>query len=296
MDGTKLRGLISLLLGILILTAVGLFIWYPPAQEVLMNIVTYIESNKTTGSVLYVFLFAAVSCMLIPITPTMLICAVLFKPVYLAILIVFIGAEVGIVLAFLMGRTFLRPYLLSVVGKNPKYVAIDNAVEQHDWKIVILLRLTAIVPFGVQNYLLSTTKIKIVTVMWATLIGCLPGFTTIPILGSFLGTVSEVRQYQIPLKYQIAGGLSVVCFVAMTSTFFSIIGRNALKSIANLDLNQENGIAQDTADASQLENSPVSESTGKIVFSDSDKRTIKIVFGICAIILTVGMPIVFTFF
>ena len=53
--------------------------------------------------------------------------------------------------------------------------AIESAVKEEGWKMVMLLRLSPILPFALLNYGLSVTPITAWTYTWASAVGIIPG-------------------------------------------------------------------------------------------------------------------------
>jgi uncharacterized membrane protein YdjX (TVP38/TMEM64 family) len=73
-----------------------------------------------------------------------------------------------------------------------KFAAVDNAVTEEGWKIVVLLRLSPLVPFNVQNYLFGITDIPFPHYFAATCVGIIPGTVLFVYLGA-LGNTSAGR-------------------------------------------------------------------------------------------------------
>ena len=53
--------------------------------------------------------------------------------------------------------------------------AIEGAIKDEGWKMVMLLRLSPILPFALLNYGLSVTPISAWTYIWASAVGIIPG-------------------------------------------------------------------------------------------------------------------------
>lgn len=53
--------------------------------------------------------------------------------------------------------------------------AVDAAVEEEGWKMVVLLRLSPVIPFALLNYMLSLTAISFFDYTWASAVGIIPG-------------------------------------------------------------------------------------------------------------------------
>lgn len=91
------------------------------------------------------------------------------------ILFVWVGATVGATLAFLLGRTALRSWVSERVKKYPKFRAVDGAIKDQGWKIVLLLRLSPILPFNILNYALALTDVSFIHYFISTALGMIPG-------------------------------------------------------------------------------------------------------------------------
>ena len=279
----------SIIFALLLVIIATLFTQYKPAKDLLDTSLIYIDQHKLIGSVIFVILFGVASCSMIPVTIFMLAAGVLFKPWPLAILVSVLGIEMGVIIGMLAGRTFLRPWVSSLIVENAKYRAIDDAVVQFGWKVVVLLRLTPIIPLGVANYLFSSTSLSIKTVMLSTLLGCFPGYTVIPILGSMMGSLQETRDYSMPLKYKLCLGLLVICFAIGSSVFFAIIAQNALKNMTRIDLSQPCSILESNGGESLDSHS---RSKSKISLENKDKMIIAVTFSVILVILVIGIPLI----
>jgi uncharacterized membrane protein YdjX (TVP38/TMEM64 family) len=89
------------------------------------------------------------------------------------------------VLAFLAARYLLRDKIRWLLSRRPRYRALDRAVADDGWKVVVLMRLSPIVPFNLQNYALGVTAIPFMQYLTATLIGIVPGIAIYVYFGVF---------------------------------------------------------------------------------------------------------------
>lgn len=80
------------------------------------------------------------------------------------------GVWVGSVLAFLIGRYALRPYISEWTSERLLFRAIDLAVLQRGLEIGFLLKLSPVIPLNVVNYVLSVTQMQ----FWHFVVTC-PG-------------------------------------------------------------------------------------------------------------------------
>ena len=89
------------------------------------------------------------------------------------------------VLAFLAARYLLRDRIRPFVNRRSKYRKLDEAIADEGWQVVVLMRLSPIVPFNLQNYALGLTAIPFQQYFPATLIGIIPGIAIYVYFGIF---------------------------------------------------------------------------------------------------------------
>jgi len=115
------------------------------------------------------------------------------------------------VLAFLGARYLLRDKFQSLLNRRPKYRKLDRAVADDGWQVVVLMRLSPIVPFNLQNYALGVTAIPFLQYLTATLVGIAPGiaiYVYFGIFGKGLGNGPSVFDWML-------FGLGVLATIAL---------------------------------------------------------------------------------
>ena len=103
-----------------------------------------------------------------------------------------VGSTLGACAAFLVGRTIARRWIEARVAGNPKFAAIDTAVEQQGFKIVLLTRLSPVFPFNLLNYGFGLTKVRFRDYALASWIGMIPGTVMYVYFGAALGSLAQV--------------------------------------------------------------------------------------------------------
>lgn len=89
------------------------------------------------------------------------------------------------------------------MATKPKLAAIDAAIAEHGFKIVLLLRLSPVFPFNLLNYALGLTRVQVRDYVLASFIGMLPGTALYVYLGSLVTRASEL----IHTPMRAGGGL-----------------------------------------------------------------------------------------
>lgn len=72
----------------------------------------------------------------------------------------FLGAVAGSSLAFFVARRVARQPVARALASRPRIAAVERAVSARGLPLVLLLRLSPIVPFNVLNYALGLTTIR----------------------------------------------------------------------------------------------------------------------------------------
>jgi uncharacterized membrane protein YdjX (TVP38/TMEM64 family) len=87
--------------------------------------------------------------------------------------------------AFGVGRLAARGWIVRR-GSDERVAALDAAVEQHGLKLVVLIRLSPLVPFNVLNYALGLTRVRFRDFVVGSFVGLLP----VTLLYAYLGSVA----------------------------------------------------------------------------------------------------------
>jgi uncharacterized membrane protein YdjX (TVP38/TMEM64 family) len=101
-------------------------------------------------------------------------------------------------LAFLAARYLARDKVRALLDRRPKYKALDKAVAEEGWRVVVLVRLSPIVPFNLQNYAFGVTAVPFLQYLGATLVGIIPGiaiYVYFGIFGKGLGNGASVLDW-----------------------------------------------------------------------------------------------------
>ena len=98
----------------------------------------------------------------------------------------------GATCAFLLGRTLLRDWAAKKAAGSVRARAIEAAVAREGFKLVLLLRLSPVVPFNLLNYVLSLTSVRLGSYVLASVVGMLPGTALYVYLGSLAPAAAEL--------------------------------------------------------------------------------------------------------
>jgi len=114
----------------------------------------------------------------------------MYLGVLLAIISVFIGASIGSICSFLLGRYLFRDCVLRLAFSYPIFQAIERALETNGLKIMVLLRLSPLIPFNALDYISGITSISLRDYSIA-LIAILPGAVVLCVAGASAQSLSD---------------------------------------------------------------------------------------------------------
>ena len=104
------------------------------------------------------------------------------------LLAVWIGGAVGQALAFLLARYLLRDWVENFVQKKwKKWKYIDAAIENDGWKLVLIMRLSPIIPYNLLNIAMATTSIH----FWSFAIVSAVGIVFECGIFCYIGTIAD---------------------------------------------------------------------------------------------------------
>lgn len=156
--------------------------------------------------------------------------------VLLASIAVFVGASLGAMAAFLLGRYLLRDWVQNLTKKYPVFVAIDAALENNGLKIMALLRLSPIIPFNALNYIAGITSISFLHYAWAML-AILPGTVLYVFIGASAGSLADTGSS--------GGNRTVTIVTIVVGLLFGILAIAATSYYAKKELNAVVGAEED---------------------------------------------------
>jgi uncharacterized membrane protein YdjX (TVP38/TMEM64 family) len=107
------------------------------------------------------------------------------------VVLVFVAATLGASLAFVISRHLVRSSIERRIAGNPRFAAIDHAIEKEGRRIVFLLRLSPVFPFSLLNYALGLTRVRFVDYLLAS-VGMFPGTLLYVYYGHVLGLAAAL--------------------------------------------------------------------------------------------------------
>jgi uncharacterized membrane protein YdjX (TVP38/TMEM64 family) len=132
--------------------------------------------------------------------------------------LVFLSAVLGSSAAFGIARTVLRERVTRWLERDPRAAAVNDAVGSEGLKLVLLVRLSPLVPYNVLNYALGASRVRYRDFL-AGSIGMLPGTVLYTYYGKVIGDVTALAAGVAPPRgpeYYVLLAVGLAATVAAT--------------------------------------------------------------------------------
>jgi uncharacterized membrane protein YdjX (TVP38/TMEM64 family) len=181
-------------------------------QLLLKNLLAWIESLGSIGAIAFIGIYIIATIAFLPAFVLTLGAGVIFG-LWLGSLYVFIGATLGSIAAFLVGRYLARNWVAKKIAGNDKFLAIDQAVGKEGLKIVLLTRLSPAFPFNLLNYAFGVTGVSVQDYVIGS-IGMIPGTIMFVYIGSLAGSLALIGTDAQPTNPALQWTIRIIGFVA----------------------------------------------------------------------------------
>jgi uncharacterized membrane protein YdjX (TVP38/TMEM64 family) len=158
-----------------------------PAEAWIKTLIQWVQSAGVWGGLVFALIYIVATVLMLPASPLSIAAGLAFGLVW-GFVLVSLSATAGAASAFLVARYLARDQVARMIKQRPRFNAVDQAISEGGWKIVVLLRLSPLVPFNLQNYFYGLTGIRFWHYAAATFFGILPGV----LLYVYLGAAGKV--------------------------------------------------------------------------------------------------------
>jgi len=166
--------IIRLIVVIGILIALFLTMKFLPVQQWLRNFNDWVGQMGVVGIFIFIIVYAVATVLLAP-GSVLTIGAGFAFGLWKGFVAVSAGSTLGAALAFLVARFIARDKIEAIAQRNEKFRRIDNAIGKQGAKLILLLRLSPVIPFNLSNYFYGLTGVRFWPYVLASWIGMMPG-------------------------------------------------------------------------------------------------------------------------
>lgn len=156
-----------------------------PVEAWVVSAARWIRTAGPLGVVAYVGLYVAATVFLAP-GSLLTIAAGFAYGLPLGVLLASPTSVVAATTTFLLGRTIARPWVERRLASWPRAEAVRRAVGLGGLRVVVLMRLSPLLPFNLLNYALAVSPVRVRDYLVGSFLGMLPGTVLFVYLGSLV--------------------------------------------------------------------------------------------------------------
>jgi uncharacterized membrane protein YdjX (TVP38/TMEM64 family) len=162
-----------------------------PLASWVSALVDWGQQNPVLGPLVYMVFVVLATVLFLPGSIAMMIGGFLFGFLP-GFLFVALALPFGAQGAFEFGRWIARPWIRKKVANNGRMQLIEAALREEAFLIIVLTRLSLIIPFNLLNYAYGATSVKATTHWIATAVGMIPAIAMYVYLGTLARDIGQI--------------------------------------------------------------------------------------------------------
>ena len=178
----------ALLLALVVARVTGLTEYI--SLDGLNSLRVWIDGFGVVAPIVFIVIYVVATVAFVPGALLSLLAGLMFGAVWGTLWTV-IGATLGATLAFLIGRYAARGLVESWIASNERGRKLDEGVEKHGWRMLLITRLVPLFPFNLQNYAYGLTRVGVGSYVLLTALCIVPGVIVYTFAGGSLASARE---------------------------------------------------------------------------------------------------------
>jgi len=171
-------------------------LYFLPLANWVTALVSWGQQHPILGPAAYMVFVVLATVLFLPGSVAMMIGGFLFGFVP-GFLFAALALPFGAQGAFEFGRWVARPWVRKKVEGNRRMHAIEAALREQAFIIVVLTRLSLVIPFNLLNYAYGATSVKATTHWLATAVGMLPAVALYVYLGTLARDLGQILSGEV---------------------------------------------------------------------------------------------------
>jgi len=175
------------------------------------------QQHQLAAAALFVVIYVLAAVVLVPCAILTLAAGFLFG-LPLGIALTSVGSVLGAAGAFVVGRFWAHDWVAQRIDRWPRFHALITATHTDGFVLVLLARLSPVIPYVLLNYAFSVTAVRFRAYILATAIGMLPAIVLYVYAGTLAKNFAELTAAERAPSWAVDSVLALgfVATVALT--------------------------------------------------------------------------------
>ncbi len=212
--GTKANGHMKWIIAAALVALFAVAYVYLPVSEWLTAFQDWVQGFGPLGWLIFIVVYALTSFVLIPGSILSIGAGVAYG--LWAFPLVIIGAVLGSAISFLAARYVFHDRVQEKINSYPRFKAVNEAIRDEGWRVVLLLRLSPALPFSLQNWFLGVMPVGFWPAQIATLFGIMPGTLLYIWIASLGGEAAAEGGMDTSMARYVVLGLGLLATLIVT--------------------------------------------------------------------------------
>jgi uncharacterized membrane protein YdjX (TVP38/TMEM64 family) len=197
----------------------------------LLELIAHLQNGGPAAPIAFILIYTSAVMALIPASLLTIAGGAVFG-LLPGVVYSLAGATLGSTGAFLIGRYVARRLVAQRLAAMPRFQAIERGVSARGRRIVLLLRLSPVVPFNFLNYALGLTTISVWDFVFASL-GTIPGAFVYAYTGKVTGeALALAGQAEVPRNASYYAVLLAGLVATVAATI--VVSRTARRALQDV--------------------------------------------------------------
>lgn len=187
---SKTRPRIKALATIILIGAAVAVAWsLDPGQLTALG--EWLEQNRSIAAIVLLVCQVLAALLVLPSWIFIALAGYLFG-IPLGLGLAYVSTVTACIAVFAVGRTMARGWVQQRLRNFRTLTALDSAVAENGFLIVLLTRLSLVLPLNLLNYSYSVTGVGVAQYVAGTAVGMIPAVTVYAFLGASVGDISSL--------------------------------------------------------------------------------------------------------
>lgn len=183
-DAAPHRSTLVLVGAVTVAIAVAVALSMLPVQSWLIALGERLHAfGAVTALIAFGTIYVICAMALVPASALSLVAGLLFG--LSGIVLSWIAMVVVAGISFPLARRALARPVRQYLNQRPRVRTVGEVIDEGGWRMVLLIRVSGLIPFGLQNYVLGTTKVAFAPYLLASSVGFLPSILVYGGSGAF---------------------------------------------------------------------------------------------------------------